>query len=501
MTARPTVDVIVPTVGRESLRPLMSTIASQRSTDDAPIGRVIVVDDRAQRHPPILAPAGGDVLTSGGRGPAAARNVGWRASRAEWICFLDDDVLPQPGWLAALARDVATAPPEVAAVQGHVHVPLPARRRPTDGERNVAGLDGATWITADMAVRRAALETIGGFDERFPRAYREDSDLALRLADAGWQLRLGSRHTDHPPSPATWRDSVRSQRGNADDALVARLHGADWRRRVGASRGLLRQHVITTVSAISAAAAAASGHRRIAAVPLAAWLALSSRFWWRRVAPGPRTRGEVASLATSSLLIPPAATAWAIIGRWRTRGVEPSIRPARRPRLVLFDRDGTLIEDVPYNGNADLVVARPGAREALDRLRAAGIPIGIVTNQSGVAKGLVDAADVERVNRRVAELLGTFDVVLVCAHGPEDGCDCRKPAPGMIIEAAARLGIEPAECVVVGDIGADIEAAAAAGARGILVPNAQTRRAERLAANEVAADLHRAVDRLLGPDG
>jgi histidinol-phosphate phosphatase family protein len=491
-------DVIVPTVGRASLRPLMSTIASERSTVDFPIGRVIVVDDRARRDPPILAPTGGDVLMSGGRGPAAARNVGWRASRAEWVCFLDDDVLPQPGWLAALARDVSTAPPHVAAVQGNVHVPLPARRRPTDGERNVAGLDGATWITADMAVRRAALESVGGFDERFPRAYREDSDLALRLADAGWQLRLGSRHTDHPPSRATWRDSVRSQRGNADDALVARVHGADWRRRAGAPRGLLREHVITTMSGAGAAAAAATGRRRTAAASFAVWLALTSRFWWRRAAPGPRTRGELASLATSSLLIPPAATVWSIVGRWRTRAVKASSRPPRRPRLVLFDRDGTLIEDVPYNGNADLVVACPGARAALDRLRASGIAVGMVTNQSGVARGLLDATDVERLNRRVAELLGTFDVIMVCMHGPEDGCACRKPAPGMILEAAARLGIEPADCVVVGDIGADVEAAAAAGARGILVPNARTRSAERLAASEIVGDLLEAVDRLRG---
>jgi HAD superfamily hydrolase (TIGR01662 family) len=501
MSGAPTVDVVVPTIGRPSLRPLVASIISQRSMTGSPIGRVILVDDRRRRHPAILAPSGGDVLTSGGRGPAAARNVGWRASDADWICFLDDDVLPQPGWVAGLAHDVGSAPAHVAAVQGNVHVPLPAGRRPTDGERNVAGLDGARWITADMAVRRAALEQIGGFDERFPRAYREDSDLALRLADAGWQLRLGGRHIDHPPSTATWRDSVRSQRGNADDALVARLHGGAWRQRVGAPRGLLRAHVVTTMSAASAAATAAVGHRRLAALPFAAWLALTARFWWRRAAPGPRTRRELASLATSSLLIPPAATAWAIVGRWRTRGSVAPTDAVRRPRLVLFDRDGTLIDDVPYNGDADLVTARPGARAALDRLRAAGVAIGIITNQSGVARGLLDAADVERVNRRVAELLGPVDVIMVCTHGPDDGCACRKPEPGMILEAAARLGVEPVDCVVVGDIGADVEAAAAAGARGILVPNARTRPAERAAADEVAADLARAVDRLLGPPG
>src|SRR4029434_11335336 len=94
------------------------------------------------------------------------------------------------------------AGPAVGAIQGRVEVPLAAGRRPTDWERNVAGLDGATWITADMVVRRAALEDVGGFDERFPRAYREDTDLALRLLDAGWRLRLGQRRGPPPGAAA-----------------------------------------------------------------------------------------------------------------------------------------------------------------------------------------------------------------------------------------------------------------------------------------------------------
>jgi HAD superfamily hydrolase (TIGR01662 family) len=380
-------------------------------------------------------------------------------------------------------------------------VPLPDSRRPTDGERNVAGLDGATWITADMVVRRAALEAIGGFDERFPRAYREDSDLALRLGRRGWQLGLGSRHVDHPASTKSWRDSVRSQRGNADDALIGRLHGDDWRRHVGARRGALRTHTITTAAGTGAFVAALAGRRRLAGGSLATWLALTARFWWRRAAPGPRTAQELGSLAASSLLIPPTASWWALIGRWRARRVTPVAgggRTGHPPRLVLFDRDGTLIDDVPYNGDPQRVVARPGARAALDRLRAAGVRVGIVTNQSGVARGLIDASAVGRINERVEELLGPFEVVEVCTHGPDDGCDCRKPAPGMILTAAARLGVDPADCVVVGDIGADVEAAAAAGARGILVPNRRTRAGERRAASERAIDLTEVADRLLG---
>jgi histidinol-phosphate phosphatase family protein len=164
---------------------------------------------------------------------------------------------------------------------------------------------------------------------------------------------------------------------------------------------------------------------------------------------------------------------------------------------VLFDRDDTLIVDVPYNGDPDRVEPMPGARAALDRLRAAGVPVGLVSNQSGVARGLISAADVEAVNRRVEDLLGPLDAVVWCPHGPADGCGCRKPAPGLVLDAAARLGVPPDSCAVVGDIGADVGAARAAGARAILVPTTRTRREEVEAAPEVATTIGEAVSRLL----
>lgn len=163
----------------------------------------------------------------------------------------------------------------------------------------------------------------------------------------------------------------------------------------------------------------------------------------------------------------------------------------------MLDRDATLIADVPYNGDPSLVRALPGVREALHRLRAAHVKLAVVTNQSGVARGLLSSAQVAAVNARVEALLGPFDGFYVCPHGPTDACECRKPAPGLILTAAADLGIEPARCAVVGDIGSDVAAALAAGARGILVPAPATRREEVLAAPEVAPDLTAAVDLLL----
>jgi len=167
------------------------------------------------------------------------------------------------------------------------------------------------------------------------------------------------------------------------------------------------------------------------------------------------------------------------------------------PRLVLFDRDGTLVVDVPYNGDPDAVELVPGAVECLAALRSAGVAVGLVTNQSGIARGLLGPLDVRAVNDRVAELVGGFDTVQVCPHGSHARCGCRKPEPGMILAAAEELGTPLERCAMVGDIGSDVAAGLAAGVRTILVPTPVTEEEEIDAAPEVAHDLREAVHALL----
>lgn len=149
---------------------------------------------------------------------------------------------------------------------------------------------------------------------------------------------------------------------------------------------------------------------------------------------------------------------------------------------LLCDRDGTLVVDVPYNGDPTRVVAVHGVADALSRARRHGLRIGIVTNQSGLAHGRFDINALEAVHRRIARELGPFDVIVHCPHDPAAGCPCRKPAPGLVLLAARRLGIATERCLVIGDTGADVAAADSAGALGILVPNHATRPGEVLAA-------------------
>jgi D-glycero-D-manno-heptose 1,7-bisphosphate phosphatase len=138
-------------------------------------------------------------------------------------------------------------------------------------------------------------------------------------------------------------------------------------------------------------------------------------------------------------------------------------------RAVVFDRDGTLIVDVPYNGNPDLVAPVPGALEAVAGLRELGVPMAVASNQSAIGLGMISREDAERVNRQVDRMFGGFDAWLICPHRPDEGCRCRKPAPGMVLDAAEALGASADELVVVGDRGVDMRAAHAAGALGALI--------------------------------
>jgi histidinol-phosphate phosphatase family protein len=284
------------------------------------------------------------------------------------------------------------------------------------------------------------------------------------------------------------------QAGNADDVLMRRLHGPGWRDRAEAALGRRPQHLAVTAAGLAALGLAAARRPRPALAAALAWAAGTAEVAWARIAPGPRDRAEVTTMALTSAVIPPLAT-----GHW-LRGVvqHRRVTPWRGlPDLVLFDRDGTLVRDFPYNGDPELVKPVPGAREAVDALRARGVRVGVVSNQSGVARGIITREQVDACMARLDELLGPFDTVQVCPHGPDDGCSCRKPAPGMVKAACTGLDVDPARTVVVGDIGADVEAAAAAGASGILVPTPVTRRQEVEAAPRVAATLTAAVDDVL----
>ena len=171
--------------------------------------------------------------------------------------------------------------------------------------------------------------------------------------------------------------------------------------------------------------------------------------------------------------------------------------------FVLLDRDGTVMADKHYLHDPSEVELLPGAAEGLARMRDLGFGLVLVSNQSGVGRGYFSEESVRAVNERLAELLApfgvSFDGIFYCPHTPEEHCDCRKPAPGLVIQAAAALGLDPAQAYMVGDKECDMRLGRATGIRTILVRTGKgaAQEAECLAAgvaDHVVDDLRGAAD-------
>jgi histidinol-phosphate phosphatase family protein len=174
---------------------------------------------------------------------------------------------------------------------------------------------------------------------------------------------------------------------------------------------------------------------------------------------------------------------------------------------VFLDRDGVIIRELPrYVLRSEDVEILPGAVEAIARLGRAGYPVIVVTNQSPVGRGLLTVEGLEAVHAHLRDLVrqggGEITAFLVCPHLPDARCECRKPRPGLVLQASRRLGIDLRSSFLVGDQRVDIEAAKAAGCRSVLVLSGQTTAVPAAAEGiwRVAEDLRRAADLILDPD-
>jgi histidinol-phosphate phosphatase family protein len=149
------------------------------------------------------------------------------------------------------------------------------------------------------------------------------------------------------------------------------------------------------------------------------------------------------------------------------------------PTAVFLDRDGTIIEDAHYLSHPDQVKLIDGAAEAIARINSTLIPAIIVTNQSGIARGIFTEKEHMQVSERLNQLLGErgahIDASYHCPHGPEDGCECRKPGTLLYRKASAENhGIDLSRAVYIGDRFRDVEPALTLGGEGVLVPSRET---------------------------
>jgi cellulose synthase/poly-beta-1,6-N-acetylglucosamine synthase-like glycosyltransferase len=246
-------------------------------------------------------------------GPAAARNSGWRAAAGEYIAFTDDDCVPDRDWLRFGLRSLSAG---AAGVSGRIVVPL--RNGPHDHAVSTAGLETAEFATANCFYRRAALESVGGFDERFTSAWREDADLFFTLLERKEQL-LFSRNAVvvHPVRPAPWGVSVPQQKKSMFNALLYKKHPELFRSRIQRQPPLRYYAIILCF--ITALAGTLSGKKEIAFEFTFGWLGLTVFFAVDRLRGASRQFSHVIEMALTSLIVPFLSVFWRLYGAVKFR--------------------------------------------------------------------------------------------------------------------------------------------------------------------------------------
>jgi histidinol-phosphate phosphatase family protein len=180
-------------------------------------------------------------------------------------------------------------------------------------------------------------------------------------------------------------------------------------------------------------------------------------------------------------------------------------RSARKP-AVLIDRDGVIVKnrDDYVKSRLEMEVL-PGALEALGTLSKQGHRVFVVTNQSAIGRGLTTLAEVDRIHSRLADEArrfgGEIEAFLVCPHTPEDGCECRKPAPGLFFQARDRYGVDLDSAVMIGDWETDAQAARAAGCISILVTDGRIGDKAENGADHTVKDISEAVELIISRNG
>lgn len=161
--------------------------------------------------------------TKGKKGPAAARNLGWQNARAPYILFTDDDCVPATAWVASYIAAFKKHETYKIAFTGKIVVPLPPK--PTDFEKNTAHLENVDFVTANCATTFTALEAVGGFDETFTMAWREDSDLHFSLIKNNIAIkRIENAMVVHPVRKASWGVSLKEQKKCMFNFLLLKKH-------------------------------------------------------------------------------------------------------------------------------------------------------------------------------------------------------------------------------------------------------------------------------------
>ena len=180
-------------------------------------------------------------------------------------------------------------------------------------------------------------------------------------------------------------------------------------------------------------------------------------------------------------------------------------KDTKKVKAAFLDRDGTIARDVPYCRRTEDFELLPFVPQAIKLLNKYGFKVVVITNQSGVSRGYFTEATLHQIHQHMKEELAKYDAqisaIYYCPHHPDDGCECRKPKPKLILQAAEELGINPELSYMVGDMMQDVMAGKAAGCKTVLLnsdPDPNEEALETDAPDYIAPDLLEAVKWIIG---
>jgi glycosyltransferase involved in cell wall biosynthesis len=318
------ISVVIPTYRRPALLRKCLISLSKQDMDTSQYEIIVVSDGPDEDTRTMLngltnvsLPFMQYVTLARNSGPACARNTGWKKAHGTLIAFTDDDCRPGPSWLSSLWRAYEQSGFAAnIAFSGKVVVPLP--EHPTDFELNTSHLETADFVTANCACTKTALQHVGGFDERFRVAWREDSDLEFKLLEKNFPVRkVNSAIVVHPVRKARWGISIAEQRKTMFNALLYKKYPSLFRKKI--QRSPAYNYYLIVIGYLLIMAGLILQMKSIAVAGALLCIVLTAAFIIRRLVKTSRSYSHVMEMIATSFVIPIASVYWTLYGAFKYR--------------------------------------------------------------------------------------------------------------------------------------------------------------------------------------
>jgi len=286
-------------------KPTFQVIPVTSETDAYAQARMVIEQEPVLSHLPLIRYI---PVTGERHSPAIARNLGWRAAKGAFIAFTDDDCIPYSDWLR---HGVETLDRGYDGVTGQVEMPI--SDHPTDYEVNARGLMTSEYVTANCFYRKSLLEAIGGFDERFEIAWREDTDLFFHALEKNARLiYIPDAVVLHPIQPQKWGVSLWQQRKSYYDALLYKKHPRLYRDKFGLRSPWIYYGAIASLAGVIAGLAMQAP--RVTNAAGLAWALLTLTFAGKRLLATSHKPAHVLEMLVTSAVIPVLSLYWRVRG-------------------------------------------------------------------------------------------------------------------------------------------------------------------------------------------